>query len=76
MKNNKTTNQSIKEETTKLNTALYIRLSRDDNNKTESLSVGNQRLILKEFISKHDDLYLYDEYIDDGFSGTNFARVR
>ncbi|MCM1234448.1 MAG: recombinase family protein [Ruminococcus flavefaciens] len=57
-----------------LKTALYIRLSREDGDKAESLSINNQRLQLMEFISKEPDLQLYDTYIDDGYTGTNFNR--
>lgn len=56
------------------NVAIYIRLSREDGDKEESDSVGNQRKLLTEFVNKHDDFILYDIYIDDGFSGTNFNR--
>lgn len=59
-----------------LNTALYIRLSREDGDKAESLSVANQRMQLMEFVSSHVDLYLYDTYIDDGYTGTDFVEVR
>lgn len=54
--------------------ALYIRLSRDDGDKLESNSVTNQREILKEHIKLHPDIAVYDTYIDDGWSGTNFNR--
>lgn len=54
--------------------ALYIRLSRDDGDKLESNSVTNQREILKEHIKLHPDITVYDTYIDDGWSGTNFNR--
>lgn len=53
---------------------LYIRLSRDDGDKLESNSVTNQREILKEHLKLHPDIELYDIYIDDGWSGTNFDR--
>ncbi len=56
------------------NTALYIRLSREDGDRAESLSVANQRLLLDEFVGRQNDLYLYDTYIDDGYTGTDFAR--
>ncbi len=58
----------------KLNTAIYIRLSKEDGDKEESDSVSNQRMILQEFVQKHDDLILYREYVDDGFSGLNKNR--
>lgn len=54
--------------------ALYIRLSRDDGDKQESNSVTNQREILKEHLKLHPDIELYDFYVDDGWSGTNFDR--
>ena len=44
-------------------TAGYIRLSREDGDKEESDSVGNQKKLLTEYISKHDDLVLRDFYI-------------
>lgn len=56
------------------NVAVYIRLSREDGDKEESDSVGNQRKLLTEYVNKHDDFILYDVYIDDGFTGTNFNR--
>ena len=58
------------------NVAIYIRLSREDGDKEESDSVGNQRKLLTEYVSRHDDFILYDIYIDDGYTGTNFAGVR
>ena len=68
--------EHMSEQSKQLNTALYIRLSKEDGDKAESLSVGNQRLQLKEFINNHEDLCLYDIYIDDGYTGTNFVEVR
>lgn len=53
--------------------ALYIRLSKEDDNESESQSVTNQRSMLREYTQKHM-LHVYDEYIDDGFSGGNFDR--
>lgn len=54
--------------------AVYIRLSREDGDKEESDSVGNQRKLLTEYLHKKDELILYDVYIDDGYTGTNFKR--
>ena len=56
------------------NVAVYIRLSREDGDKEESDSVGNQRKLLTEYVHKKDELILYDVYIDDGYTGTNFNR--
>lgn len=54
--------------------ALYIRLSKEDGDKGESNSVISQREILKEYLKLHPDIELYDIYVDDGWSGTNFDR--
>ena len=56
------------------NVAMYLRLSKDDGDNIESESITNQRKIIKEYIDKHSDMKLYDEYVDDGFSGANFNR--
>ena len=53
--------------------ALYIRLSKEDENEGPSESVTNQKSLLDEFVQKHC-LSVYDVYIDDGWSGTNFDR--
>lgn len=42
--------------------------------KQESNSVTSQKTLLNEFIQEHDDLIVYDTYIDDGFTGTDFNR--
>ncbi len=52
---------------------MYIRLSREDGDKQESESIGNQRKILQRYI-KENSLTLIKEYIDDGVSGTTFNR--
>ena len=44
--------------------------------KQESNSVTSQKTLLNEFIEEHDDLIVYDTYIDDGFTGTDFNRPR
>ena len=53
---------------------LYIRLSREDEQKGESNSVSSQREILREYLKQHPDIIEYDCYIDDGWTGTNFDR--
>ena len=55
------------------NTALYMRLSRDDENFGDSVSIETQRTILRQY-AKDNNLNVVDEYIDDGWSGTNFER--
>lgn len=54
--------------------AAYIRLSKEDGDKEESDSVGNQRKLITRYLNGKDEFILHDCYIDDGFSGTNFNR--
>lgn len=54
--------------------AAYLRLSREDGDKAESDSITNQRAMVREYVSKHPDLVLTKEYVDDGYSGTRFDR--
>jgi len=53
--------------------ALYIRLSKEDENEGPSESVNNQKSLLDDFVKKHR-LSVFDTYVDDGFSGGNFDR--
>ena len=58
----------------KYNVALYLRLSRDDNDgNKESMSISNQRALLKEYVRERG-WSIEDIYIDDGYSGTTFDR--
>jgi len=53
---------------------MYIRLSREDDTKDyESESITNQRSLILDFL-KENNYTLYDEYVDDGYSGTSFDR--
>lgn len=54
--------------------AAYIRLSREDGDKAESDSIGNQKKLIADFIKESEDFALYDTYIDDGYTGTRFDR--
>ena len=65
--------------------ALYLRLSLADGDlgkdgKDESNSIDNQRLLLENFAKSREDMdpeqtgYQLREYIDDGYTGTNFNR--
>ena len=53
--------------------ALYIRLSKEDESEGPSQSVQNQESLLREFVQQHR-LTVFDTYVDDGWSGTNFDR--
>lgn len=60
--------------------ALYLRLSKADgdlgkDSKDESYSIENQRKLLKDYLQSSGELQgTVKEYIDDGYSGTNFNR--
>lgn len=56
-----------------INAALYLRLSRDDENYGDSVSIETQRTILRQY-AKENGFIVVDEYVDDGWSGTNFER--
>ncbi len=65
----------MKSKQTQLNNkvGLYLRLSKDDERAGESLSIENQRAILTKYVAGRG-WFITDEYIDDGYSGTNFER--
>ena len=56
---------------TEYKVGMYMRLSKDDERNGESLSIENQRKILTDYITQQG-WTLYDEYVDDGISGTTF----
>ena len=58
--------------TTVYNTALYLRLSRDDELQGESGSIQTQRMMLRQYAAEHG-LTVVDEYIDDGWCGENLG---
>ena len=50
-----------------------MRLSRDDDKSGESMSIENQRIILRRYAGEHGG-EIVQEYADDGYSGTDFER--
>lgn len=60
-----TTNQKI--------TALYCRLSQEDMREGESLSIENQKLILRKYAEEHG-FFNCKFYVDDGYSGASTER--
>ena len=56
-----------------ISTAFYIRLSTEDNG-IRGCSIGNQNLVLNDYISDKPEFTVYDIYIDNGMTGTNFRR--
>ena len=68
--NSKKNNSKI---TSPLLTALYCRLSLEDGKDNESMSISNQKLLLKDFAEKNG-MFNCEFYVDDGFTGRNFNR--
>ena len=56
-----------------VNAALYLRLSRDDEYYGDSVSIETQRTIVSQF-AQENGFHIVDEYVDDGYTGTNFNR--
>ena len=53
--------------------AAYLRLSREDGDKAESNSITNQRDLICDYLEAHG-MKAVKEYVDDGYSGTDFNR--
>ena len=58
---------------TNYNVGIYVRLSKDDERLGESVSIENQKLILTKYVNEQG-WNIFDTYIDDGFTGTDFNR--
>lgn len=54
--------------------AEYLRISREDGDKEESDSISTQKDITHEYVEQNEDIIFVDEYVDDGWTGTNFSR--
>ncbi len=54
-------------------TALYCRISLDDGSQNESMSISNQKLLLKDY-AERNGMPRYEYYVDDGYTGRNFNR--
>ena len=54
-------------------TALYCRISLEDGGDNESMSISNQKLMLRDFAEKNG-MFQYEYYVDDGYTGRNFNR--
>ena len=52
----------------------YYRLSKEDGDKAESDSIVNQKALVREFLKMHPDIQIYEERVDDGYTGVNFER--
>ena len=54
-------------------TALYCRISLEDGGDNESMSISNQKLMLRVYAEKNG-MFQYEYYVDDGYTGRNFNR--
>ena len=70
MKQSKKSNNNLYDEKI---TALYLRLSRDDDLEGESGSISNQRTLLTSF-AKKNGFRNTKIFVDDGVSGVTFNR--
>ena len=68
-----TTNTNLQGQENEKITALYCRLSQDDNLEGESNSISNQKEILMDYAKRHGHLHP-QFFVDDGISGTTFNR--
>ena len=59
---------------TRLNTALYVRLSVRDNGQPKGRSIANQQALLQKYMETHQELIYYRTYSDNGRSGTSYDR--
>lgn len=55
-------------------TALYVRLSVEDNGKADADSIENQELLLRNYLAERPYLELKEVYADNGYTGTDFER--
>ena len=65
----------LRQTTQNLITALYPRLSHEDELQGESNSISNQKLILQKYADENG-FQNTRFYVDDGYSGANFVEVR
>ena len=54
--------------------AIYARLSVRDSGRDENDTMENQLGLLRHYVMQQPDLALRDLYIDNGWTGTDFAR--
>ena len=60
--------------------AVYLRLSKEDGDvsgksrREESNSITNQKRLIHDFLKGREDIRIFKEYVDDGYSGSDFLR--
>lgn len=73
---------TIKKETEKkaYTAAVYLRLSKEDGDicggsrKAESNSITNQKRLIHDFLKGRENIHVFKEYVDDGYTGSDFLR--
>lgn len=65
--------EQVMNENTNYRAAVYCRLSKDDEQTGESVSIETQKLILTDYCVERGYL-IHDTYVDDGYSGLNYDR--
>lgn len=65
--------EQVRNEQTIYSTAVYCRLSKDDEQAGESVSIETQKMMLENFCHERG-FPIYAIYADDGYSGLNFNR--
>ncbi len=66
--------RELKTNTKIWNTAIYVRISKEDNNNNESASITNQISMISDFCNTKKEFNVVDTYIDDGYRGGSFDR--
>lgn len=57
--------------------AMYLRLSKEDGDKDESDSISSQRALVSDYVRRNiKNGEIIGEFVDDGYTGTNFKRPR
>ncbi len=53
---------------------MYMRLSKEDGDKSESDSISNQKDLIRNFVDRQEDIEIVSEKVDDGYTGVTFDR--
>lgn len=66
-------------ELTNYNAAIYVRLSKEDEDasdgrKNESNSITNQKQLILDYLQDKPEINIVSVRIDDGYTGTNYDR--
>lgn len=72
--------ETVKKEKKVYEAAVYLRLSKEDGDvsgkcrREESNSITNQKRLIHDFLKGREDIRIFKEYVDDGYSGSDFLR--